>query len=340
MKVLVTGSEGYVGAVLVPMLEAAGHRVTRLDSLLFEGCEVGPLRGDQPVIRQDFRSASTEWLAGFDGIVHLAALSNDPLSNLDPDLTHEVNHREAVVFARKARDAGVPRFVFSSTCSVYGRQGDDMIDERATPNPVTAYGVSKLHAEADIAALATSDFAPVSLRFGTAYGWSDMVRFDLVVNNLVASARLDGTLRLNSDGRAWRPMVHVGDMCAGFVAALGAPATAISGEVFNIGRTEDNWMIIDLAREISRHMDGCEILMPEDAVTDTRSYRVDCSKAATRLPGFAPSWSVEHGIAQVVEEVRGMDEARLRSLFQGRIAHLLALQAAGRLTRDLRLVPA
>ncbi|MEC7763663.1 MAG: SDR family oxidoreductase [Pseudomonadota bacterium] len=340
MKLLVTGSEGYVGAALVPMLEAAGHRVTRVDSLLFDGCEVRPLPGRSRVRRQDFRSIPESDLEGFDGVVHLAALSNDPLSNLDPALTHEVNHREAALFAQKVRSAGVPRFVFSSTCSVYGRQGDEMIDESATPNPVTAYGVSKLRAEGDIAALATADFAPVSLRFGTAYGWSDMVRFDLVVNNLVASARLDGTLRLNSDGRAWRPMVHVGDMCAGFLAALEAPSGSVSGEVFNIGRTEDNWMIIDLAREISRLMGDCDIQMPADAVTDTRSYRVDCSKAAMGLPAFAPSWSVERGIAQVVAKVWDLDEARLRSLFQGRIAHLLALRDAGRLTPDLRLVPA
>ncbi len=340
MRVLVTGSEGYVGAALVPMLEAAGHQVTRMDSLLFAGCEVRPLPGRSRVVRQDFRSISESALVGFDSVVHLAALSNDPLSNLDPELTHQVNHREAALFARKARSAGVPRFVFSSTCSVYGRQGDEMIDEGAAPNPVTAYGVSKLRAEGDIAALATPDFAPVSLRFGTAYGWSDMVRFDLVVNNLVASARLDGQLRLNSDGRAWRPMVHVGDMCAGFLAALEAPGGTVSGEVFNIGRTQDNWMIIDLAREISRLMGGCDIQMPEDSVTDTRSYRVDCSKAETGLPGFAPTWSVERGIAQVVAKVGDMEEARLRALFHGRIAHLLALREAGRLTSDLRLVPA
>lgn len=338
MKVLVTGSEGFIGAELVPMLIAAGHDVVRLDVMWFEGCEVGPIASRNQVVRRDFRSITEAELVGFDGIIHLAALSNDPLSDLNPALTHLINHRAAVELAEKARIAGVPRFVFSSTCSVYGQQGDGIIDETARPNPVTPYGVSKLAAEADIAALKTPTFHPVFLRFGTAYGWSDMVRFDLVVNNLVASSRLDGQLRLTSDGRAWRPMVHVGDMSGAFVAALQAEAQAVSGEVFNIGRNDDNWLIIDLAREIERQIDQCKIQISSDAVTDNRSYRVDCSKAATGLPGFDPQWTVQCGIAQLIENVAKMDETRLRSLFRGRIAHLMGLCQTGRVTEDLRLV--
>jgi nucleoside-diphosphate-sugar epimerase len=340
VKVLVTGSEGFVGVSLVPLLEAAGHSVTRLDSMLFEGCEARPIAGRATVLRRDIRTLSPADLEGFDGIVHLAALSNDPLSNLDEVVTHLINHRAAVELACMARSVGVARFVFSSTCAVYGTQADEMIDEGAVPNPITAYGVSKLRAETDIAALAGAEFHPVALRFGTAYGWSDMVRFDLVVNNLVAGARLDGQLNLTSDGRAWRPLVHVDDMALGLLAALEAEAPAVSGEVFNIGRTEDNWQIIELAREISRHVDGCAVHVVEGAVSDKRSYRVDCSKVTRLLPAFEPKWSVAAGIADLVGEVRHMDIAKLSRLNEGRIGHLLTLRQTGRLDGDMRLVSA
>jgi len=339
VKVLVTGSEGYIGSVLTPMLKDRGHRVTRLDSLLFAACAFGRVDDMADVIRKDIRDVAQSDLAGHDAIIHLAGLSNDPLSDLAPDLTMQINHTAAVNLARMARDAGVPRFVFSSTCSVYGFQGDDFITENNPVNPLTPYANSKVLAERDLDQLRSSSFVTVSLRHGTAYGYSPMIRFDLVVNNLVAWAHTTGKILLKSDGSAWRPMVHVDDICRSFVAALEADESAISGEVFNIGRTADNIRIRDLAHLIARKMPGCKMEFMDGATADKRSYRVDCSKALGSLPGFDAQVSLESGVQQVIDKVTQSDIAGLQ--FEndryGRIAHLRHCLANGSIDTQLRV---
>ena len=339
MKVLVTGSEGYIGTLLVPMLTARGHQVTRLDSRLFKACAFGHLDCSGKLVNMDIRDVAMADLAGYDAVIHLAGLSNDPLSDLSPDLTMQINHEAAVELARLARDAGVARFVFSSTCSVYGFQGDDYITESSPLNPLTAYARSKVLAERDIDELRGGGFTTVSLRHGTAYGYSPMIRFDLVVNNLVAWGHTTGRILLKSDGSAWRPLVHVADICRSFVSALEADAEAVDGEVFNIGRTEDNIRIRDLGHLIAERMPGCVLEFADGASPDNRSYRVDCSKACEKLPGFAASVSLDEGIREVIDMVTRSDIAGLQ--FEedryGRIAHLRHQLAAGSVGHDLRV---
>lgn len=338
MKVLVTGSEGYIGAVLVPLLLDDSHLVTRLDTLLFEGCNVTPMPLEPILLRQDFRDLSQADLAGFDAVVHLAALSNDPLANLDAELTHRLNHRATVTLARKAKAAGVARFVLSSTCSVYGAQGDGFVKENAPPNPLTPYALSKWHAEQEIHRLSDDTFCVTSLRHGTAYGWSPMVRFDLVANNLVANAALTGEVRLMSDGNAWRPLVHVRDISHAFCMTLLADTAAVGDRIFNIGRTQDNVRIVELATQVVTSIAGSTLVFDENALPDKRSYRVDCGLALSELPGFAPSWTMQRGIDEMATEVAKMSRDQLSVLFAGRIAHLQRMLHQGDINSDLRMV--
>jgi nucleoside-diphosphate-sugar epimerase len=312
MHVLVTGSEGYIGTLLVPMLRAAGHSVTRLDSLLFRECAFVAIEAPDEVVQLDIRDITPAEIAGHDAVIHLAGLSNDPLSDLAPGLTMEINHLAAVILAAAAREAGVNRFIFSSTCSVYGYQGGEFITEQGPLNPLTPYAVSKREAERDISELAADSFHVVHLRPATLYGLSPMIRFDLVVNNLVAWAHTTGKIYLKSDGNAWRPLVHVEDVCRAFLAALEAPAETVAGEVFNIGRTQDNIRIRDLALMIAEVMPGCGIEYAEGGTPDSRSYRVDCSKAESSLPGFKPGWDLNSGIRQVVHGVTTSDISGLQ----------------------------
>ncbi|MHA1547759.1 MAG: NAD-dependent epimerase/dehydratase family protein [Alphaproteobacteria bacterium] len=338
MKVLVTGSEGYIGAVLCPMLFDAGHDVVRLDSLLFEGCETGALTNRGQIERRDFRDLSPRDLAGIDAVIHLAALSNDPLANLDPQLTHRINHCATVRLATLAKGSGVGRFLFSSTCSVYGSNVDGVVTESTPTDPLTPYAASKLHAETDLAELGDDTFCVTSLRFGTAYGWSPMARFDLVVNNLAASARFNGEIRLLSDGTAWRPLIHVVDIAHSFLVCLEVEPAAVCQQTFNIGRTADNVRIIDLARIMADMLPGCDLTFTPDAGPDKRSYRVDFAKAEAALPGFAPVWSITAGVKDMLERVRQLPVETLRTLFHGRIHHLQSLRSRGIVDRDLRFV--
>jgi nucleoside-diphosphate-sugar epimerase len=295
-----TGHDGYIGAVMVPVLTAAGHDVVGLDAGFFAECGFGDYAG--PTIegwRADVRDASAFDLSGFDAVVHLAALSNDPLGNLDADLTFQINHRASVELARRARDAGVGRFVFASSCSLYGAQGDAFLDENAAFNPLTPYGKSKILSEQDIAQLATDDFSPTFMRNATAYGLSPRLRADVVVNNLVGYAFTTGEVLIQSDGTPWRPLVHVRDFSSAFLAALQAPREVVHNQAFNVGRTEENYQVRDLGEIVGAEVEGSRIRYAEGGGPDPRSYRVDCSKIETTLPGYHPEWTVERGVREL-----------------------------------------
>jgi nucleoside-diphosphate-sugar epimerase len=338
MRVLVTGHRGYVGSVLVPKLVTAGHDVRGLDACLFEACGVGMNRSPIDERRIDIRDVDPRHLEGFDVVVHLAALSNDPLGDLSAALTAEINHAATVRLARAAKQAGVPRFIFSSSCSVYGAAGEDLIDEGGECRPVTAYARSKLAAEADVARLADSHFSPVFLRPATAYGASAELRFDLALNNLVAWAASTGRIYVKSDGWAWRPFIHVDDIAAAFVAVLEQDAAATHNQVLNVGDTAENYRVSELAELVRAELPQARLEHAVDALPDPRCYRVDCGKIRRLVPRFVPRWTVVAGIREVAELCR---RSRWQpEEFEGpryaRVEHLKVLLEQGILGSDLR----
>jgi nucleoside-diphosphate-sugar epimerase len=340
MRVLLTGSNGYVGSVARQVLEEAGHVVVGFDSALYEGCDLAPLSSPpEPEIRKDVRDVGPADLDGIEGVVHLAALSNDPLGDFDEELTYAINHEAGVRLAELARDAGAERFIFASSCSMYGASGSDApIDENAPLAPLTAYAASKVRSEESLSELATDEFSPVFLRFATAYGVSPRLRLDIVLNNLVGSAIATGAVHLQSDGTAWRPLIHVEDMARACVAALEAPREVVHGEAFNTGDTAANYLVRDLALIVADVVEGSQVTFAEGAGADPRSYKVDFSKIAEALPAFRCGWDAHSGAGALAAAYRaaGMDEA----LFSGgrftRLARLRALLADGSLGQDLR----
>ena len=289
MKVLLTGHDGYLGAVMAPVLAAAGHEVVGLDAGYFDECTIGPEPGPIPVHRVDLRDVEPSVLAGVDAIAHLGALSNDPLGNLEPKLTYEINIDATLRLARLARDAGVQRFLFSSSCSIYGaNEGDELVDEEAPMRPVTPYAESKVRVEDGLHDLADGDFTPVYLRNATAYGWSPRLRLDLVLNDFVATALLTGEVRVLSDGTPWRPIVHAADIATAFEAALDAPREVVHDQPFNIGFQGENYQVRDLAEIVAEVVPGSRVVVTGETGADPRSYRVDFSRAARAFPRLRP----------------------------------------------------
>jgi nucleoside-diphosphate-sugar epimerase len=334
-----TGHNGYLGSVMAPELRSAGHEVTGLDTFFFEGCTLGDDQDAIPALRKDVRDIQVADLQGFDAVVHLAALCNDPLGDLHAEWTYEINHQASLQLGRLAREAGVTRFLFASSCSMYGAAGsDDVLTEEAPLKPLTAYAISKVRAEETLSQLADSSFSPVFMRNATAYGLAPRLRADVVLNNLVCWAHTTGRIRIMSDGTPWRPIVHVQDIARAFAVALVAPRDAIHNQAFNVGATGENYQVRELAEIVRATVPGCTVEYAADAGPDPRSYRVDFSKLTRTFPDLRPQWNAAFGAKDLYA---ALQEAQVTlAEFQGRkyirlaqIKHLLDL---GRLDSTLR----
>jgi len=339
MKVLLTGHRGYIGTVAADMVRNAGHDVTGLDTDLFTGCDFGKAGKAIPEIKKDIRQLVLSDLQGFDAVLHLAALSNDPLGNLDSDLTYDINHRASVKLAELAKKAGVKRFVFASSCSTYGAAGDDFLTESADLNPVTAYGESKVFVERDVAKLADANFSPTFMRNATAYGASPRLRLDIVLNDFVAAALTKGKIHIKSDGTPWRPIVHIRDIIAAMLRVLDAPKETIHNEVFNVGDTKENYRISELADMVKATVPGCEIEYAPGGGPDKRCYRVSCEKIA-RILGFKPQWTAQKGAEELYQSYKtgGLTAEDVDKGRYIRIRNIQRLQNAGKLDATLHWI--
>lgn len=338
MRILVTGHKGYIGAVLAPMLTAAGHEVVGLDSDLYAACDFGEPAAEVPELAGDLRDVEASDLKGFDAVAHLAGISNDPVGNLDPKLTYEINYRASVELARRAKAAGVERFVFSSSCSSYGAAGDEMLTEGAPLDPVTPYGHSKVLVEQELAPLADERFSPTFLRNATVYGVSPRLRCDLVLNNLVAWAYATGEAVLKSDGTPWRPLVHVADVARAFLAAIEAPRDVVHNQAFNVGTNRENYRIRELAGIVEATVAGSRIRLASDAGPDRRCYRVDCSKIRLALPDWKPRWTAELGARELYAAYQriGLRREEFEGARYTRLGEIERLRRAGVLDENLR----
>ncbi|MGI9534362.1 MAG: NAD-dependent epimerase/dehydratase family protein [Thermodesulfobacteriota bacterium] len=337
MRVLVTGHKGYIGSVMVPMLLKEGHDVVGLDSDLYVRCNFGEFDDAVPNIKKDIRDVELSDLEGFDAIIHLAGLSNDPLGDLDPELTFGINYLASVNLAKLAKKAGVKRFVFSSSCSNYGASGDNIIDENAEFKPVTIYGRSKVLVEKDVSKLADSKFCPTFLRNATAYGVSPRLRFDLVLNNLVAWAFTTGHVHIKSDGSPWRPIVHIEDISSAFIAVLNSPEELVNNKAFNVGATEENYQIREIAKIVKDTVPGSKIEFAKNAGPDKRCYRVNCDEVL-KLTGFKPKWNATLGAKQLYKTYKniGLELEDFEGPRYKRIDHIRQLLATGELDPTLR----
>jgi nucleoside-diphosphate-sugar epimerase len=338
MRVLVTGHEGYIGTILTPMLLAQGYEVVGVDTNLFAACTLGEVAPSIPSLLKDIRDLEVSDLYGFDAVVHLAALSNDPLGDLNPAITYAINHRATVHVATLAKAAGVARFVFSSSCSTYGAAGDDFLDERAALHPVTPYGHAKVLAEQDVAALADATFSPTFLRNATAYGVSPRLRTDLVLNDLVAWAYTTGEVLLKSDGTPWRPLVHIEDISRAVMAVLQAGRETVHNQVFNIGRQVENYRVRELAEIVTDVVPGSRLVYAADAGPDKRCYRVDFGKVTRLLPAFKPQWDARRGAEQLFDAYQraGLTWEVFNGPRYKRIGHIQQLLQSGQLTSTFR----
>jgi len=341
-RVLVTGNLGYIGAVLTPMLARAGYDVWGLDTGYYEDCSFDARKDSyhdvQKQIHKDIRDVTEDDLVGIHTIIHLAALSNDPTGELDPEVTEDINYRASVRLARMARTVGVKRFLFASSCSIYGQGKGERLTEQTPFHPVTAYARSKVKAEADISALADDRFSPVFMRNATAYGLSPRLRLDLVVNNLTGWAYSTNEVKLLSDGTAWRPIVHVEDISRAFIAALAGPRDVVHNHAFNVGQDVENYRIRDIAEVVARVVPGSTVTRCEGASADSRTYNVSFEKIRETLPGFRPLWNLERGIRQLCEGFKacGLAVGDLNGSRYIRIKQLQALLKERRVDAGLR----
>jgi nucleoside-diphosphate-sugar epimerase len=339
MRVLMTGHDGYVGAVMVPLLSAAGHDVVGLDNEYFAGCDFGSYQPKIKTIKCDIRDLTKKHLEGFDAVIHLAAVSNDPLGNLNPESTYDINHRASMTLAELAKAAGANRYIYSSSCSVYGAASqEDILNESATFSPVTPYAKSKVMVERDLAAMADAKFCPVYMRNATVYGASPRLRGDLVVNNLAGWAYCEGRVFMKSDGTPWRPLLHVEDMSKAFVAALEAPRDAVFNQAFNVGRSGENYRIKQVAEIVQAQVPGSVVEFSKDAGPDPRCYRVDFSKIEKTFPKLGLSWNVEKGVAELLAAYKKMKLTK-EDLEGGKYLRIKTISQhidAGRLADDLR----
>lgn len=338
MRILVTGNYGYIGTILVPMLLERGYEVVGVDSDLYEKCSFGSEPYPVPTLKKDVRDVAPADVQGFDAIIHLAALSNDPLGDLNPEVTYEINHKASVRLAVLAKKARARRFLFSSSCSVYGAAGDDFVTETDAIHPVTPYGASKIYAEQDIARLADAGFSPVFLRNATAYGVSPRLRFDLVLNNLVAWGFTTQHIHLKSDGSPWRPIVHIEDIARAFIAALQAPCELVHNQIFNVGATAENYRIRELAEIAHENMPACEIAFAQNAGPDKRNYRVSCDKIDAVLPEARPHWNASRGVRELLAayQKHGLDFQDFEGPKFKRIDHIKHLLRMNKLDPSLR----
>ena len=341
MRVLMTGRDGYIGAVMGPLLEAEGIEVVGLDSGYFDACDFGDVAPASTMLRRDLRDIRAEDLTGFDAVVHLAALSNDPLGDLNPSCTYDINHAASVRLAKLAKQAGVERFVYSSSCSVYGASSpEDVLSEDADFDPMTPYARSKVMVEADVSQLTSDDFSPTFMRNATVYGVSPRLRGDLVVNNMAGWAFTTGRVLMKSDGTPWRPLVHVEDLSRAFLAVLRADRERIHGRAFNVGRSGENYQMRDVAELVQAAMPESRIEFAADAGPDPRCYRVDFSLIERTLPDFAARWNVEQGVVELRDAYArvGLRQQDLEGDRYLRIRRIGRLLCEGRLDNDLRWV--